>query len=213
MEGKTLKPDLRVPEQKTASLSFCDTTPKAFRVWIDQLPMANIGEVSRQLYHAIIELNHLFLAPQQRMQFLELIREKIHFVCNELSRHYLGLAVALPEKQRKIANLSQALQLHLAGGYRQRGTGQESAPDCHSRTPGHFRAVGNHSEIAPALLPEPRPELAGVPPSIPVCTPQQALSSTGGGRHTSASPHQLGRRQLQAYPPAGLCAPESAATG
>lgn len=114
----TLKPDLRVPEQKTASLSFCDTTPKAFRIWTDQLPMANIGEVSRQLYHAIIELNHLFLAPQQRMQFLELIREKIHFVCNELARHYLGLAVALPEKQRKIANLSQALQLHLASGYK-----------------------------------------------------------------------------------------------
>ncbi|WP_273204888.1 GTPase [Marinobacter subterrani] len=118
MEGMTLKPELRVPEQKTASLSFCDTTPKAFRAWIDQLPMANIGEVSRQLYHAAIELNHLFVAPQQRMQFLELIREKIHFVCSELARHYLGRAVALPEKQRKIANLSQALQLHLAGGYK-----------------------------------------------------------------------------------------------
>lgn len=118
MEGTILKPDLRVPEQKTASLSFCDTTPKAFRTWINQLPMANIGEVSRQLYHAIIELNHLFLAPQNRLQFLELIREKIHFVCGELSRHYLGLAVALPEKQRKIANLSQALQLHLASGYK-----------------------------------------------------------------------------------------------
>lgn len=118
MEGTILKPDLRVPEQKTASLSFCDTTPKAFRVWIDQLPMANIGEVSRQLYHAIIELNHLFTPPQQRLQFLELIREKIQFVCDELSRHFLGMAVALPEKQRKIANLSQALQLHLAAGYK-----------------------------------------------------------------------------------------------
>ncbi len=118
MEGTTLKPDLRVPEQKTSSLSFCETSPKAFRTWVDQLPMANIGEVSRQLYHAIIELNHLFLAPQQRMQYLDLVREKIHFVCSELSRHYLGLAVALPEKQRKIANLSQALQLHLAGGYK-----------------------------------------------------------------------------------------------
>src|SRR5690554_277137 len=118
MEGTILKPDLRVPEQKTASLSFCDTTPKAFKAWIDQLPMANIGEVSRQLYHAIIELNHLFLTPQQRLQFLELVRDKIHFVCNELSRHYLGLAIALPEKQRKIANLSQALQLHLASGYK-----------------------------------------------------------------------------------------------
>lgn len=118
MEGNILKPDLKVPEQKTASLSFCDTTPKAFRFWVDQLPMANIGEASRQLYHAVIELNHLFLSPQQRMQFLELIRDKIHFVCNELSRHFLGLAVALPEKQRKIANLAQALQLHLASGYK-----------------------------------------------------------------------------------------------
>ena len=118
MEGKILKPELKVPEQKTASLSFCDTTPKAFKLWVDQLPMANIGEASRQLYHAVIELNHLFVSPQQRMQFLELIREKIHFVCGELSRHFLGLAIALPEKQRKIANLAQALQLHLATGYK-----------------------------------------------------------------------------------------------
>ncbi|MEX0606159.1 MAG: GTPase [Marinobacter sp.] len=80
--------------------------------------MANIGEVSRQLYHAIIELNQLFLPPHQRLQLLELIRPKIHFVCKELSRHYLGHAIALPEKQRKIANLSQALQLHLANGYK-----------------------------------------------------------------------------------------------
>lgn len=112
------KPDIRVPEQKTASLSFCDTTPKAFKQWVSLLPMANIGEVSRQLYHAIIELNQLFLSPQQRLQLLELIRVKIHFVCNELSRHFLGMAISLPEKQRKIANLSQALQLHLAGGYK-----------------------------------------------------------------------------------------------
>ncbi|MDL0432121.1 GTPase [Marinobacter sp. TBZ242] len=118
MEGMILKPDLRVPEQKTASLSFCHTSPKAFRDWVNQLPMANIGEASRQLYHAIIELNHLFIAPQQRLQLLELIRPKIHFVCSELSRHYLGLAIALPEKQRKIANLSQALQLHAASGYK-----------------------------------------------------------------------------------------------
>ncbi|MFO8142010.1 MAG: GTPase, partial [Marinobacter sp.] len=37
---------------------------------------------------------------------------------NELARHFLGLAIALPEKQRKIANLAQALQLHLATGYK-----------------------------------------------------------------------------------------------
>lgn len=118
MDGKTLKPDLRVPDQKTASLSFCDTSPKAFKAWVSQLPMANIGEASRQLYHAIIELNQLFIPPQQRFQLLEMIRPSIRFVSAELSRHYLGLAVALPEKQKKIANLSQALQLHCASGYK-----------------------------------------------------------------------------------------------
>lgn len=118
MKGTSLKPDIRVPEQKTASLSFCDSTPKAFKKWAGLLPMANIGEVSRQLYHAIIELNQLFLSPQQRLQLLEIIREKIHFVCAELSRHFIGTAVSLPEKQRKIANLAQALQLHLSGGYK-----------------------------------------------------------------------------------------------
>jgi hypothetical protein len=118
MEGTTLKPDLKVPEQKTASLSFCETTPKAFKDWVGQLPMANTGEASRQLYHAVIELNQLFCNHSLRLQFLELIRPRIHVVCEELSRHYLGLSIALPEKQRKIANLSQALQLHTATGYK-----------------------------------------------------------------------------------------------
>ena len=179
MEGMILKPDLRVPEQKTASLSFCDTTPKAFRAWIKQLPMANIGEVSRQLYHAIIELNHLFLTPQNRLRFLELIREKIHFVCSELSRHYLGLAVALPEKQRKIANLSQALQLHLASGYklclleaRRWRAGQKPQTDCHGRPTGYVRACLDHPEISSALLSEPGAKLAGMSSHVPVFSPQ-----------------------------------------
>lgn len=114
----TLKPDLTLPEQKIANLSFCDATPKSFGRWVSALPVANLGETSRQLYHAIIELNQLIIAPQQRLQLLELIRPRINFVCRELSRHYLGLSIALPEKQRKIANLSQALQLHLASGYK-----------------------------------------------------------------------------------------------
>lgn len=114
----TLKPELKLPEQKIASLSFCDTSPKAFGNWVAHLPVANIGETSRQLYHAIIELNQLIIPPAQRLQLLELIRPRITFICHELSRHYLGLSIALPEKQRKVANLSQALQLHLASGYK-----------------------------------------------------------------------------------------------
>ena len=75
------KPELTVPEPRIAHLSFCEATPKAFRYWVDHLPMANLGELSRQLYHAIIEVNQLFCPPSQRLQLLELIRPRIRFVC------------------------------------------------------------------------------------------------------------------------------------
>jgi len=118
MQGKTLIPDLMLPEQKLQNLSFCDASPKPFKHWVSSLPMANIGQSSRQLYNAVVELNQLVLPAQQRLQLLELLRPRIYFVCEQLSQHYLGHSIALPEKQRKIANLCQALQLHLAHGYK-----------------------------------------------------------------------------------------------
>ena len=118
MAGTRRTLDLSLPEQKLASLSFADANPKALKEWASHLPMANIGESSRRLYHAIIELNQLIISPQQRLQMLEVVRQPIHFICQELGRHFLGHSISLPEKQRKIANLAQALQLHLAGGYK-----------------------------------------------------------------------------------------------
>jgi len=112
------KLNLTTPEQTLATLSFCDATPHDFKEWVDALPMANIGETARQLYHAVIELNQLIIATQIRSQLLELIRPAIQYVCRELSKHYLNQPIILPEKQRKIANLSQALQIHLATGYK-----------------------------------------------------------------------------------------------
>lgn len=110
--------DLTLPEQKQASLSFCEATPRALTNWADGLPKANIGEMSKRLYHAIVELNQLIALPLLRLQLLEVLRPQIHFVCTELGRHFIGQPIALPEKQRKVANLAQALQLHLSGGYK-----------------------------------------------------------------------------------------------
>lgn len=107
-----------LPTLKLKSLSFCSASPKAFDLWISALPMANVGEASRQLYNAIIELNQLELLAPQRLQLLELIRPRIYRLCELLEKHYLGHPITLPEKQRKIANLSQAMQLHLAHGYK-----------------------------------------------------------------------------------------------
>ncbi|SFT73675.1 hypothetical protein SAMN05216264_103307 [Pseudomonas marincola] len=109
---------LRVPVPSKASLSFSEASPREFKRWIAGLPKANIGETARQLYQALAELNQLQTPADNRLQLLELIRPEVYFVCEHLQRHFLNKAIVLEERPRKVANLCQALQNHLAMGYK-----------------------------------------------------------------------------------------------
>lgn len=109
---------LRVPTPTKQGLTFCDATPRDLKRWIAGLPKANIGETARQLYQALIELNQLLTPSDNRVQLLELLRPEVYFVCQHLERHFLNQAIVLDERPRKVANLCQALQNHLAIGYK-----------------------------------------------------------------------------------------------
>lgn len=109
---------LRVPTPTKQGLTFCDATPRDLKRWIAGLPKANIGETARQLYQALIELNQLLTPSENRLQLLELLRPEVYFVCQHLERHFLNQAIVLDERPRKVANLCQALQNHLAIGYK-----------------------------------------------------------------------------------------------
>ncbi|BAN50928.1 hypothetical protein [Metapseudomonas resinovorans] len=109
---------LRVPTPSKQSLSFCGATPRELKGWIAHLPKANLGETARQLYQAMVELNQLETPCENRLQLLELMRPEIYFVCQHLERHFLSQSIVLDERPRKVANLCQALQNHLAIGYK-----------------------------------------------------------------------------------------------
>jgi hypothetical protein len=109
---------LRVPTPTQSSLTFCEATPKDLKRWISTLPKANLGEMARQLYQGLSELNLLVTPSDNRLQMLELLRPEVYFVCKHLERHFLNQAIVLDERPRKVANLCQALQNHLASGYK-----------------------------------------------------------------------------------------------
>ncbi|MBA6419713.1 MULTISPECIES: molecular chaperone [Pseudomonas] len=118
MDSTSQKLNLRIPQQTLSSLSFAEGTEKGISQWLANLPKANIGETARQLYQGLIELNQLELAADRRLAILELIRPEVHYVCTALSKYYLGQSIVLEDKPRKVANLSQSLQNHLANGYK-----------------------------------------------------------------------------------------------
>lgn len=118
MDSTTQKLNLRIPQQTLEALSFADASEKGIAQWLSNLPKANIGETARQLYQGLMELNQLIVAPDRRLAMLERIRPEVHYVCVALSKYYLGQSIVLEDKPRKVANLSQALQNHLANGYK-----------------------------------------------------------------------------------------------
>ena len=109
---------LRVPTPVCQGLSFCEPSVRDLKRWVSGLPKANLGETARLLYQAMQELNKLCTAVPNRLQLMEVLRPEIHFVCRQLERYFVNQPIVLSERPRKVASLCQALQNHLAVGYK-----------------------------------------------------------------------------------------------
>lgn len=118
MDQQPQKIRLRLPEQDLQYLTLGSDQPKRLQAWVEELPLMNMGETSRQLYQFIQELNRLQIPFVQRFQLLEIVRPVILHVCRSLGKHYLNQSLVLPEKSRRVASLAQAIQNHLAAGYK-----------------------------------------------------------------------------------------------
>ena len=112
----TLK--LSVPPQQLAALSFCADVGEAFEYWLAELPMANVDEVAKRLYRAIVEVCQLKCTLEERFAMVELLRAPIHFTCVGLARRFVNQPVLVNETVRRYANQCQVLQNQLAVGYK-----------------------------------------------------------------------------------------------
>lgn len=109
---------LRVPAPEQTRLSFCKPTVRDLKLWIQDLPKANIGETARLLYQALIDLNNFKTPADIRVQLLELLRPEVIFINTQLEKHFLNNSIMLDERPKKVAKLCQAIQNHLTVGYK-----------------------------------------------------------------------------------------------
>jgi len=98
----------------------------AVNSWLSSLPLANLGESTRQLFQALSELSHVACKAKDRLEILEKIRPQVHYVTKGLSQHYLNKPIILPEKTEKIVLLADTLNTQLATAYCQAFQGFEA---------------------------------------------------------------------------------------
>lgn len=108
----------RLPAQDLTRLSLVSHQPKKLREWVAGLPMINVGETSRQVFQTLQEISRLQVDASSRFELLEILRPTVHSLSNALAKHYLNQSIMLPDRATKVATLAQAMESHLANGYK-----------------------------------------------------------------------------------------------
>jgi hypothetical protein len=110
--------NLTVPSVATRVLSEVETRPAKVEQWLAQLPLLNLTETARKVLSTLTIYNRMALDADTRLQILEMFRYTVNLLTLELQKHYLGLPLPLPDKNKTIAEQNRQFQQELAFGYK-----------------------------------------------------------------------------------------------
>ena len=106
--GLTLR-EIQAYHQPSIELS-----PRKVGQWVKELPIANLGDSSRNIYHILVELNQSIVEPDKRLAILQKILPVAEELTQSLEKQFLNRHISLNDKQKKIAALVQAIQTEIS---------------------------------------------------------------------------------------------------
>ena len=109
---------LRIPDQQPAQGNPFFLSDKSLAAWVEQLPVASVGETSKQIFKALREFNRTLIPSKRRLISVDYFRPPLTEVANSLSKHYIGRGFPLSEKAYKIAVLNRELHSGMATAYK-----------------------------------------------------------------------------------------------
>ncbi|MDT8451287.1 MAG: hypothetical protein RQ936_00920 [Gammaproteobacteria bacterium] len=109
---------LLIPEQAEVSNSILPLHPRKAKKWLSDLPQANMGEMTKQIFALIRELNRKKIPAKHRLEIMEMLRPPCRGIFDNLKKYFINRTFPLPEKSKKIVNLNQALLQEMALGYK-----------------------------------------------------------------------------------------------
>ncbi|HHM05373.1 MAG TPA: hypothetical protein ENJ19_06480 [Gammaproteobacteria bacterium] len=85
--------------------------------WVAALPLANVGETARRVFHALQAVQEENISGAQLFRVLEQLRPVIAYLSDALARHYHDAPLPAPGKSRKAAAAAGALYDAFAQAY------------------------------------------------------------------------------------------------
>ncbi|MDQ1363755.1 MAG: cyclic-di-GMP-binding protein [Pseudomonadota bacterium] len=109
---------LNIPEQVPANEDDFPTHPRKVKKWLEGLKQANMGDYTRLVYNGLLKLNRTAMPPDHRFENMEMLRQPLRHIFNQLHKQFVNRTLPLPEKSLKIVNLNQTLLSEMAMGYK-----------------------------------------------------------------------------------------------
>ncbi len=142
---------LHIPEQNAPAKGATPQHPRKLKKWLASLPQANMGEITRQIFSAVRDLNRQSMPNKYRIENMELLREPTRNIFNNLEKYFINRTLPLPEKSQKIVNLNQSLLQELSYGYKiivyEAANGIEKKVDTKTQNIAILRAIRYMSEL------------------------------------------------------------------
>ena len=110
--------NLDTPERTKPDKSSFNIRAKHLEPWIADLPRANLGETARQIYRVLKDTNQRQYSFQDRMFFLEKMREPVFYITSAMKKYFVGVNFPLTDKNYKVASACQEIFMALATGYK-----------------------------------------------------------------------------------------------
>lgn len=108
---------LNIPEQKEPSAESTPSHPRKLKKVISDLPNSNMGELTKQTFLILRDLNRQTMPNKHRLEDLEMLRVLTREIFNNLKKYFINRTLPLPDKSQKIVNLNQSLLQELVYGY------------------------------------------------------------------------------------------------
>ncbi|MES0327524.1 MAG: hypothetical protein ABUK13_04950 [Gammaproteobacteria bacterium] len=141
---------LNIPEQSDSQDAAFPTHPRKLKKWLADLPQANMGEITQQIFRAIREMNRQKIPAKHRLEIMEMLRAPSRSIFDNLEKYFINRTFPLPEKSKKIVTLNQVLLQEMALGYKiiiQQASDKSEKVDKKSQAIAIARVIKYQSEL------------------------------------------------------------------
>ena len=98
-------------------LSFCPTNAKALQEWVAGISILQLGNSSKSLFSALLEISELKCAETLRFDLIQVLHPTLENVLASLEKHFVNQGLITTDRNDQIIELAMLLRSYFAKIY------------------------------------------------------------------------------------------------